>query len=524
MHTATSQGGAEIEGRGSRSGMSSMKIGTYLKSWVVNNFSTRQIQPPGMSFQATELSYKIKVDSFIPFVLLGDDIKRYDTIGSWLLSYQEILRHLQLADLFTKHEHWKSIMSIIDSTKEDIYDVILGFYDMILKVGDTSDSQWEFYVKEHSSSATPFEEIKHWGDLLNSTRLLNQSKDITMKWEQQFNTWLHGRSNKLNVDIPLMVKAEYTYPGFRSRPPEYTIIQQNDYQRILLAKKWRDRKVGGIPGLSQSTWRIYKNKAKEAIETYITNKMKSISGIEISRLSEIKLAGYLSLLDDDWYLYDMKTAEKQTGLALGWTGFTCDLGHPKFPAEYASEMYSGIGPTSILNEIMMAIFLRVMREDEGWLGSRAMFFSDNLAVDKELPDQPFLEVATEFCGLNRDKQAFAPPSVCTDNPKHRLRFNGTFQKQVQSIQYIMRPMLACIMNGLGERFVTKRFLEWCQEREIFLEGEGDRKDYLVDEILRQPDIHKDIRQDFADVETFVKKYWYVDTSDPNFSTNLRVMD
>ena len=524
MFTAKSQGGIEIEGRKTRRGSSSMKIGTYTRDWTVSDVHVRQIQPEGMPFTVNEYNYKVKVTSFVPLVLLGNEIKRYETVGWWQCSYQEILRHLQLGTLFTEAKLWKSIMDVIDSSKEDLYDIILGYYDLILSIGDDSDAQWEYYVKEHEKSATPFDDVDYWGKLLDSSKRLNTSKYLTMDWEKKFNKYLHGRANTINTSIPHLVKAQYTYPGFRSRPADYSIIQEDDYSRVVLCKKWRDRKVGGIPGMSQSTWRIYKNKTKESVESYLTDKMRKVSGLDVSRLSQLKLDGYLRILNEDWNLYDMKTAEKQTGLAFAWTGFACDLGSPKFDEKLAAEMYSGIGPTSPLNELFMSIILRVIKEDEQWDGSRVMYFSDNLAVDVPLPEQVFLEPATEFCGLNKDTESFGPVSLTTDNPKHRLRFNGKWQRQVQSIQYLMRPMLACIMNGIGGRDVTRRFLEWAKDRSIFVEDEGERKDYLVDEVMKNIEIHKDIRQDFSEIEEFVKKYWYVQVTDADFSTNMRVSD
>jgi hypothetical protein len=526
MYTSKSEAGAEKEGRQTRSGSSSMKIGTYTKDWYIYDVFTRQIQPEGFPDPVTQFNFKVKVTSFVPLVLLGDEIKRYETVGWWLCSYQEILRHLHLGSLFTGSSLWKSIMNVIESQADDIYDMLLGYYDRILRSGDDSDGQWEFYVKEHENSAAPFEDVKYWKDIRSSIRMMNASKDITMKWESQFNNHMHKRKkNSFNVHEPYMIKASYTYPGFRARPSDYTIVPQasNDYTRLVLCSKWRDRKVGGIPGLSQSTWRIFKNKSKDKIESYLTSCCKKLSGLEVTRLSEEKLDGYLDILNNDWHLYDMKTAEKQTGLAFQWTGFTCDLGHPKYPAELASEMYSGIGPTSPLNEFMCNIILRVLTEDEGWEGRKVKIFSDNLATDVELPDQVFLEKADQFCGLDPIKKSFAPVSMCTDGPKHRISFNGKIQRQTQTLQYVMRPLLACIMNGIGGRDVTQRFLEWCKDKEVFVEESGgDRKDYLVDEVLRQPEIHKDIRQDFNEVETFVKKYFYVQMTDSDFTSNLRV--
>lgn len=205
MFTNKSQAGAEIEGRKTRKGMSSMKISSYTKDFIVSDVHWRQLQPDGMSFTVSELNYKLKLESFLPLVILGD-IKRYDTIGSWLCSYQEILRHLQLGVLFTGSEMWKSVRNVISSSIDEIYDILLGFYEKILTVGDDSDAQWEFYVKDHASSSSPFSDVAHWDNLLHSTKALNTSKAITMKWEQDFNSFMKSRK-KLDIDIPLMIKA-----------------------------------------------------------------------------------------------------------------------------------------------------------------------------------------------------------------------------------------------------------------------------------------------------------------------------
>lgn len=91
MFTDKSESGAIIEGRLNRKGYQSMKIGAYTRSWRLFDLKTSNIEVEGLPFNPVQFTYKIKLNTFLPFALF-DDIKRYDSFSTWLTSYQEVKR------------------------------------------------------------------------------------------------------------------------------------------------------------------------------------------------------------------------------------------------------------------------------------------------------------------------------------------------------------------------------------------------------------------------------------------------
>lgn len=103
MFTSMPQGGAEIEGRKHRKGGTSMKLSTYSRYHKIENVRRRVMQRPEIpNIPLVEYSYEVTIRTFPLLDALGE-IKRYDTLSFWECSYQEILRHLGLAEIGRAH-------------------------------------------------------------------------------------------------------------------------------------------------------------------------------------------------------------------------------------------------------------------------------------------------------------------------------------------------------------------------------------------------------------------------------------
>lgn len=519
LYVSNSYGGAEIEGRATRKGAGSMKISAYTANWEVFNVRWRTIMVPELNFPVKEVSYEIKGRTFAPFDYFVN-AKRLETIGFWYLSYQEVLRHLSYGPQFMENAMWKVMKDIYAAEFDNIKDVMLKWIDVCLN-GDTSLDQYAFYVKEHGSSASPFG--CRYSDL--SPGQIKLAHERTLMWIKQYRDFY---DSKVKQGETKMVHAKFTYPGVRARPGEYTVRRIGDFEFWAHVSKWRDRKVGGIPGLSQVAFPIYKNEHHAKAEAIVNAYCQKLTGIPIIDPAVTGAQAYLDLLDqpkDKLFVYDGKTQEKQTGLLFHDQGWTYDGGHPHFEAQYAPEMYSGIWVTKPANGLAGAIHTRAEMDENGFAPTKMWLFSDNLAFDAEMPPNPYVSKEDTFCGLNPVLEAFGPPSIVTDNPAHRVQFKNDHQKQVQRVQYDMRPLMSTISNNIGVPGSCRKFIKYVIDNDIIKKGTTEEvlQDDFKDAVENNFALHEKVRDIFADNLAYVKKWFFVQDRDPNFSTDLRVI-
>lgn len=523
LYISSFRNGVDTEGRSTRKGSSSMKIGAMTKNWEVSNVQWITMMVDEMPSPVRAISYRVKLTSFPPISLVKD-FKRADTLGFWYFSYQEELRHLQLATRFTSSQYWKGITEVFESSRDKIWDSLLEFYDGIANEGDFSFAHWTEYVKSHVGSTSPWEEL-NWNDILNSASLMKISHGVCTDWVREYNKWAH-RNKPTTIRV---IDAKWLYPGVRAREPDYQILRKGNFEMELYATKWRDRKVGGVMGLSQLTWPIYHTDIKKKLVRKLHQRLSEISGITVEGLEETGPVLYKELAENPslWYTYDLKTAEKQTGLQFVGYGIAADLSAPGYAPEMGPEMYSGLGITSYPNEFEAIISGKVIGEVTGRKPTKAKVFSDNIVFDTKLEDNPHLDTTPAFCGFMKDDKKFGPVSFVTDNPKNRLPFNGYHQLQVQTVQYIMRPLLSVIMNSLDNPNTCKQFIDWIVAAKLNVDPEGDgaRSDVIKDfiENLDNIELHKKIMDSFPGAVEFVKEWWRggLQSTDSQYVSDLK---
>jgi hypothetical protein len=526
MYISMPQGGADIEGRKHRKGGNSMEIGSLTARHEVYDVNWRDIHVPEIPNQTVrEVNYKVDISTFIPLYLIGD-IKRYETIGFWLLSYQELLRHLALASIFTTHPFWPGITTLRDSLVSSIQQILYDWHDIILTEGDTSIKQWRRYVHDHVKSSTPWKDGKgksiKWQQIEDNARWLVECHSSTNKWIPQY----INHYKELDFSRDNLIKAALTYASVRARPGEYDILKQATRTVTLYCRKWRDRKVGGVIGASQMTYPVYQNEAHESQEKLINNWIEKTTGFKTHSFT---LEGPQMLLDmherDEIYVYDVKTAEKLVGLLLPFSGYAVDLSDVNYPAEFAPEMYSGVGPTKPLNDIGGAILAKGLNElGESDIGE-CWFYADNWAFDKPLPENPYFTEEESFVGYLVKKGKYGPPSLVTDNPDHRLIFNGRNQIQTQRVQYIMRPFMTVMLNSIFSPNSCNNFLKYVVNKKLLNKNseEDVRKDYMKRAILSKDiETHHNILDEFPDEVEKMEQFFYLQKTDPDFSSSLTV--
>lgn len=502
-----------------------MKIASLTRNWQVYDIRWADAMIPGIPFPVKKVSYEIKVETFVPTSLLTD-VKRFDTLSWWILTYNEELRHLALASTYKNSPHWQTIKSIYESLWEDIQDTWIAWLDKIIETPANFD-HWKFYVKEHGASASPWG--CKWSEILESERALKTTMVSCDTYLKQFREDFRKLCNRGGMS---MFRADETYAAMRARPADYAVIGRSDYGMIVRAEKWRDRKAGGIRGPSQMTWRIYKKPEHKIADAIIERTCKKITNVDDFR--SLDLLGpqcYLDFINEEqMYVYDTKTGEKQVGLCFSDMPLGFDGSHHAFPADYAPELYSGIGPTSPANKLYNSIVTKAAQEDSDFKPKRIYSFSDNIAFDVPLPESyhVHLDEAQEFCGLNFKLKHFSPVSLVTDNPKQRILFNGKSQKQVQTFQYFMRPLLTLVMNDIFETGACKRFLEYVVGRQdlnksILEDADSYRQDHLKEIVYsKDREVHQSVADQFPTTVEMMFKFFRVQDRDPEYASDLRV--
>ena len=189
-------------------------------------------------------------------------------------------------------------------------------------------------------------------------------------------------------------------------------------------------------------------------------------------------------------------------------------------------MYSGIGPTSVLNEMFMTLMLRTLKDEFDHNYTHFALFGDNFAVDAELTEYPNYEKAATFCGFQLEDRTFGPISLCTDNPKHRLIFPNNTKRQVQSqgIQYFMRPLLSTVMNGVADPRSTLKFLDFVIENKIFEipQFRSGPKDALEEAFLQRPAVHEKFVDKFEAEMKWVERWFPIQKNNPEYVSDYRV--
>jgi hypothetical protein len=388
------------------------------------------------------------------------------------------------------------------------------FFHDLTTLGDSSRQQWDFYVKEHRKSSSPFG-VK-WAYFITNDSASRLAWEKVNLWCSQYATNFKGMCTG---GEPVYIDPRFTYGGIRNRPGTYDIIKKQDFVVDLLVTMWRSRCVGGVEGLSQIMYRIYKHKDKKIIQKKLITWIRSkLPGINVDFLEDLGPAAYIKLLEPGWKCYDLKNAEKQTGLLMSFLPFAVDLSHPEFPAKLGASLYSGIGPTSQFNMILVCLIMVILINRFNLKITDLMIYSDNFAVRGDLlPDLPNYSAETRFAGFIVDKACFGPVSMVTDNPNHRINMPvGGRQTQSQGTQYVLRCLMSVVQSNLSGD-TCSRFLNWIVDKKVMEDAEDYRHADMEYALLDKTDLHEPFIDAFSDASNFVKDRFNVQDTNPEKS-------
>jgi hypothetical protein len=247
-----------------------------------------------------------------------------------------------------------------------------------------------------------------------------------------------------------------------------------------------------VPIAGQETWKLYYTK-KEGYKK-LQNWARRLLGCDVSWAYVDGITSYYLALTKCGFAADIKTAEKQIGLLFPELGHAVDLGHPRFEARFAAEMYSGVGLTGALNFIFIVLYLKVCI-DAGLMPKPNVVCigGDNVTSDVPIYISIHMDATNEWLGFDVTKKVFGPLSLTTDGIDHRKDYHGGQITMTQMVQYVMKPLQSVVNNGLANMHDSGKYIKWCYENKAKIYKVTD------DNVINKSDLNKKVR-----------KWWEVD--------------
>ena len=550
MYLHRSASGALSEGRRGKHHGTTMLPSAMVKYCKMYNFKMNPATEkwaPGQLL--TQYEYTIDIKTFLPLQALtkgtltrdnvNEKFNRLETVSYWNASYQEILRHLHLGQQLTKMQiepgdttsRWDQVVKIALEFKEAIRETFTKYSQLLLQHGDYSMEQYEFYVKEHAKSASPFKRLNEkgevrgikWRTILEDDDLLKTTYTVMLKIPQEYaDAQAYFRKHEY-----LLIDIQHAYAALRARRAEYRILSMSSNSMVLLATKTRDRKAGGIEKLSQIEWPIYgKTEAKRKVYAIFYRLIEEISGCKINSITMLGAKFYSDIADrSDIFSYDLRNAEKQVALLFSFMHFNADLGSPKFPAQLAGELYSGVGPTRILNEIAVAIYVRLLIS-LGYAISEIFIGGDNFALTVYIDCEKdgfslFFTNEERILGFQIASKSFGPPSLITDNTDNRVNLPKEFSTITwnQNYQHEGRILQYLVQNSLFKADSCYRYLKWVVAKKLDDEIEIYDKLTMHEKITETETLYNSFLDEFSEELNYAKHYFLINNDLKGKSTD-----
>jgi hypothetical protein len=543
MYIMRSASGSLQEGRQGKHYGTTMRPSAMVRFCDMYNFKNNPTTEPWAPGKLlTQYEYTIFLKTFLPLeaftktTITQDNVdktfNRLETISYWNASYQEILRHLalgkQLTEMKPDESHtlskWQEVVKIAQEFESEIRDAFKKYAEQVVAKGDFSFKHYEFYVKEHSQSASPFQRMNEkgevrglkWSTILKDDKLMKLTYSIMIKIPQEYlDTQAFFDKHEY-----VLINIEHAYSALRARRAEYKLLKATNHTLLLIAKKVRDRKAGGIKKLSQIEWVIYKKTdIKREIYKTFYSLIEMISGCKIHPITLLGSKFYKEISEkEEFYCYDLRNAEKQVALLLSFMHFNADLGNPKFIAELAGELYSGVGPTRILNEIVVAIYVRWLRSagyaiTDIWIGGDN--FGLLIYINCEMMGLDlFFTNETRILGFEISGNGFGPPSLITDNISNRVSLPKEFSRitWTQGYQHETRILQYVVQNSIYKSDSCKRYIDWVVARKLDDKAEIYDKYTMHNIIASDPILQDSFLDNFSEELNYVRQFFLINNS------------
>jgi hypothetical protein len=264
---------------------------------------------------------------------------RYETVASWQRSVLEHKR--QLLKLNTLSGDSKEVLeeatSLWQEHKEELVKLFMSQLTFIDQHGDWSLDQFRHYANQHKESGMGYKRLT-WASILRDETKLNEAYK---QYYDLVRNLIEELKNEKYYDGEHSIHPRWTYPALRSRPGDLVESNLSDDTGTVVVNKYRDRAAGGVFGLSQLFWPIFKSDLKKELAQILLGQVSRITGLTLKTPEIEGVKTYCDFLSEDpnaLAIFDTSLAEKlesqisdfPTAANLSMQGFPKKLGFKKF--------------------------------------------------------------------------------------------------------------------------------------------------------------------------------------------------
>jgi hypothetical protein len=423
---------------------------------------------------------------------------RYETVASWQRSVLEHKR--QLYKLMAMSESGKQVIQeateLWQEKKSELIDIFQSQLSFIESHGDWSLEQFEHYARQHKESGMGYKRLT-WSSIL-------RDQDKLVEAHKQYYNVVRNLIEVLRderyYDGEHSIHPMWTYPALRSRPGDIRDINVDDGTGSVVVTKCRDRAAGGVFGLSQLFWPIFRSDLKRDLAEMLISNIERQTNMKLITPEVYGVKAYLELFQEDpevLAIFDTSLAERleaqisdlPTAANLSMQGFPKKLGFKKF---------SGISSTRT-DQYITEPFLILAAVKLGFLSKANHYYfgGDNWACPTEepIPEEihDVLSPSSRWLGHDPLLKAISGFKLTTDSADKSQNWTDRMTKfgMSQSRSGVVRLTRTLIgMNLIPELMTLEQFLNKVAESKVDVIDlhEGEPYHHLMDEPLRAKEL------------------------------------
>jgi hypothetical protein len=265
------------------------------------------------------------------------------------------------------------------------------------------------------------------------------------------------------------IHPKWTYPALRSRPGELVESNLSEDTGTVIVNKHRDRAAGGVFGLSQLFWPIFKSDLKKELAEILLSQVGRITSLTLKTPEVEGVKAYIDFLNEDadaLAIFDTSLAERiesqisdfPTAANLSMQGFPKKLGFKKF---------SGISSTRT-DQYLTEPFLVLAAIKLGFLSKASHYYfgGDNWACPsmEPIPENihDVLSPSSRWLGHNPRLQAISGFKLTVDSGDKSQNWTDQMYKfgisqQKSGVVRLARTLVS--MNLIPDLMTLPEFLD-----------------------------------------------------------------
>lgn len=431
---------------------------------------------------------------------------RFETVASWQRSLLEHKRQVyKLANLTdTSTEIIREARELWLEHKNEIIRLFKSQIEFIQNRGDWSLEQFEHYAREHKKSGMGYRKLT-WGALLNDESRL---KEAYRQYYKVVSDLLQELLKDKYYDGEHTIHPRWTYPALRSRPGSIEDMQINDGQGQVLINKYRDRAAGGVFGMSQLFWPIFKTDLKRFLSETLLSEVQRLTHLKLITPEVHGVDAYLQFFNEDPHslvIFDTSLAERLEA-QISDLPTAANLSIQGFEKRYGQKKFSGIALTRT-DQYITEPFLVLALIKLGYVSKANHYYfgGDNWACasNETLPleVQEVFSISERWLGHNPIRQAISGFKLTVDSTDQSQSWSDrtTNLGLMQTASGLVRLTRTLIgMNLIPDVMTLTEFLSKVATSSIDTIDlhEGTPYHHYLD----KPDIAKQLIEDLPELE------------------------